>query len=141
MIRYRTGIRVRYRDTDQMGVVYHGVYLEYFETGRTELLRDYGMAYSSIEERGLMLPVLEAALQLKRPARYDNLLTVHAVIRELPTARLRIEYELFCDDTLLVTGHTLHAFVTAQGMRPVRPPHDFVELLKEHIGKGVASGK
>lgn len=135
MIRYRTDIRVRYRDTDQMGVVYHGVYLEYFETGRTELLRDYGMAYSSIEARGLMLPVLEAALQLKRPARYDNLLTVNAIIRDLPTARLRIDYELFCGDELLVTGHTLHAFVTAEGMRPVRPPHDFVELLKEHIGR------
>lgn len=133
MIRYHTEIRVRYRDTDQMGVVYHGVYLEYFETGRTELLRDYGMAYSSIEARGLLLPVLEVGVQMKRPARYDDLLTVYALIDQLPTARLRIRYELYCNDTLLVTGHTLHAFVTSDGMRPVRPPQDFIALLREHI--------
>ncbi|MCE2504400.1 MAG: hypothetical protein J4G05_10135 [Chlorobi bacterium] len=62
MISGHTSIRVRYRDTDQMNVVYHGVYLEYFETGRTELLRDLGMPYSSIEQNGLMLPVLEMAV-------------------------------------------------------------------------------
>ena len=90
MIRYTTQIRVRYRDTDQMGVVYHGVYLEFFETGRTEFLRDAGMAYSSIEDTGIMLPVLEATLTMKRPARYDDLLTVHAIIREMPTARLKV---------------------------------------------------
>lgn len=133
MISHETRIRVRYRDTDQMSVVYHGVYLEYFETGRTELLRDYGMAYASIEERGLMLPVLEATLRMKRPARYDDLLTVRAIIRDLPTARLRIDYEILCRGELLVSGHTLHAFVTADSMRPVRPPADFVALLARHI--------
>ncbi|MCB0711856.1 MAG: acyl-CoA thioesterase [Ignavibacteriae bacterium] len=135
MIRYTTQIRVRYRDTDQMGVVYHGVYLEFFETGRTEFLRDAGMAYSSIEDTGIMLPVLEATLTMKRPARYDDLLTVHAIIREMPTARLKIEYEIYRNDEPLVFGHTIHAFVTAGSMRPVRPPHDFVDTLARLMGE------
>ena len=68
MIRTETTIRVRYRDTDQMGVVYNGVYFEYFETGRTEMLRELGMAYSAIESTGVMLPVLEAAAKHKATA-------------------------------------------------------------------------
>ncbi len=133
MISGHTSIRVRYRDTDQMNVVYHGVYLEYFETGRTELLRDLGMPYSSIEQNGLMLPVLEMAVQMKQSARYDDLLTVHSMIHTMPTARLRIDYELLRDDELLVTGHTVHGFVSAESMRPVRPPKDFLRLFEESM--------
>ncbi len=135
MILHTTRIRVRYRDTDQMGIVYHGVYLEYFETGRTEFLRDAGMAYSSIEETGVMLPVLEAALQMKRSARYDDLLTVRSIIRTMPTARLRIEYELYREEELLVTGHTIHAFVSSDTMKPVRPPKEFLRVLGERMGE------
>ena len=135
MIRHTTQVRVRYRDTDQMGVVYHGVYLEFFETGRTEFLREAGMAYSSIEETGVMLPVLEAALSMKRSARYDDLLEVHSIIRETPTARLRIEYEICRDDELLVTGYTVHAFVSAATRKPVRPPTDFVRMIEEGMEK------
>ncbi len=132
MIRHETRVRVRYRDTDQMGVVYHGVYLEFFETGRTEMLRDLGMAYSSIEETGFMLPVLEATLKMRRPALYDNHLLVVTTISKKPTARLRIDYEIFDEEgTSLVTGHTLHAFTTVDGMKPVRPPRDFMELLDQ----------
>ena len=133
MISGHTSIRVRYRDTDQMNVVYHGVYLEYFETGRTELLRDLGMPYSSIEQNGLMLPVLEMAVQMKQSARYDDLLTVHSMIHTMPTARLRIDYELLRDYELLVTGHTVHGFVSAESMRPVRPPKDFLRLFEESM--------
>jgi len=130
MIRRRTQVRVRYRDTDQMGVVYHGVYLEFFETGRTELLRELGMAYSSIERTGVMLPVLEAVLKIHRPARYDELLTVVTTLHQPPSARLRIDYEIVRDDDLLVSGYTLHVFTTVDGMKPVRPPKDFMELIK-----------
>ncbi len=130
MIRHRSSVRVRYRDTDQMGVVYHGVYLEFFETGRTELLRDFGMPYSSIEATGILLPVLEYSSRLIRPARYDDLLTVVSSISQLPTARLFIDYEIYKDDTLLVTGQTVHAFATAGSMKATRPPRDFLTLLQ-----------
>jgi acyl-CoA thioester hydrolase len=130
MIRRQTTVRVRYRDTDQMGVVYHGVYLEFFETGRTELLREIGMAYSSIERSGFMLPVLEATMKLHRPARYDDLLTVISTISDPITARLKIHYEIRNGDRILITGHTVHAFTTVDGMRPVRPPRDFLALIE-----------
>lgn len=131
MICHSTNVRVRYRDTDQMGVVYHGVYLEFFETGRTELLRTCGMAYSSIERGGLLLPVLEATLQIQRPARYDELITVTATMKEPTGIRLLIEYQIHRGDLLLVTGSTIHVFTTADGMKPVRPPAGFLEVLRQ----------
>ena len=133
MISHQTSIRVRYPDTDQMGVVYHGVFIEYFETGRTEWLRDIGMSYSSIEAGGIMFPVLEVAVQIKRPARYDDVVVVHTVIKELPAARMRIEYQVFRDQTLLATGHSLHAFVQTETMRAVRPPRTFIAMLEQHM--------
>lgn len=131
MICHSTNVRVRYRDTDQMGVVYHGVYLEFFETGRTELLRTCGMAYSNIERGGLLLPVLEANVQIQRPARYDELITVTATMKEPTGIRLVIHYQIHRADLLLVTGSTIHVFTTADGMKPVRPPAGFLEVLRK----------
>ena len=136
MIRHQTQVRVRYRDTDQMGVVYHGVYLEFFETGRTELLRDLGMAYSSIEQSGVMFPVLEAYAKLHRPARYDDLLTVTTRIVDPISARMKLDYEIHRDGQLLVSGFTVHAFTTVDGMKPVRPPRAFLQRLAEEEGRG-----
>ena len=130
MIRHETTIRVRYPDTDQMGVVYHGRYLEYFETGRTEMLRDLGLPYSTLEETGVLLPVLEVSLAMRRPARYDELLTVVSTMAELPGARMRIAYEILREGELLATGATVHAFTTADTMRPIRPPNAFMEIIE-----------
>ncbi|MBC8144801.1 MAG: acyl-CoA thioesterase [bacterium] len=129
MIRHETRVRVRYPDTDQMGIVYHGRYLEYFETGRTEMLREFGLAYSAIEASGILLPVLEAHLILKRPARYDEMLTIVTMMRAMPTARMQIDYEILRGDELLVTGSTSHAFTTVDTMKPVRPPKEFMALM------------
>jgi acyl-CoA thioester hydrolase len=132
MIRTETEVRVRYRDTDQMGVVYNGVYFEFFETGRTEMLRELGMPYASIEQAGVMLPVLEAGAKFLQPARYDDLLKVVTLLRDRVTARMRIEYEIYNGGQLLVTGFTAHAFTTIDTMRPVRPPKEFLELLERN---------
>jgi acyl-CoA thioester hydrolase len=129
MIRHETSIRVRYPDTDQMGIVYHGRYLEYFETGRTEMLRSLGLAYSEIEREGMLLPVLEAHVVMKSPARYDEVITVVTEMREPPTARLELHYAVMRGETLLATGSTLHAFVLAGTMRPVRPPRSFLAAV------------
>ena len=137
MIRHQTLVRVRYPDTDQMGIVYHARYLEYFETGRTEMLRDLGLAYSAIEERGILLPVLEAHVTMRSPARYDEMLTVVSIMHAMPTARMRIDYEITRNDDLLVTGYTTHAFATSRTMRPVRPPRQFMELMQSHFGTGI----
>jgi acyl-CoA thioester hydrolase len=117
-----------------MGVVYHAVYLEYFETARTELLRSHGMPYAQIEADGLMLPVLGAQLLIKRPARYDDVIDVTAFIPQVEGARLKIDYECRRDGELLVTGSTEHAFTRIDDMKPVRPPGDFIRLVRGGSG-------
>lgn len=139
MIVHETDIRVRYPDTDKMGVVYHAVYVEYMETGRTEWMRESGLAYSEIESSGLILPVLDVSFSMKRPARYDDIVTVRTMIRAMPTVRLEIDYEIKRGDELLTTGTTRHAFVVPETMRPVKPPKAFMELLEREFDKVAAS--
>lgn len=130
MIQSRTQITVRYAETDMMGVVYHGSYLPWFEIGRTTLLREQGLPYRDLEADGFRLPVLEVTARYLRPAVYDDTVTLVTTLREKPTLRIHLEYELFKDDTLLATGKTLHAFIDRQG-RPVRPPARFVVRMNE----------
>ena len=120
---HETLIRVRYAETDQMGVVWHGNYLQYFESARTEALRAGGWAYRGMEEAGIMLPLGEARLEYFRSAKYDDLLTVKAIVREPPMARIRFDYEVRNEaGERLGTGHTVLGFVDAATRRPCRPP-------------------
>jgi len=135
MIRHTSTVRIRYRDTDQMGVVYHAVYLEFCETARTDLLRAIGLPYSTIERQcRVLLPVLEYHLRLLRPARYDDLVDVTATLEPPVTARFRISYELRCGEELLATGGTVHAFTDAGTFRPVRPPRAFLDAVERATG-------
>lgn len=131
MIEHSTTVRVRYRDTDKMGVVYHSVYLEFFETGRTEMLRDLGLSNAELESRGVMLPLVEYSARLRRPARYDDLLNVESTLRLPVAARMTIDYRVLCGDELLVSGQTVHAFTTVDGMKPIRPPREFLEMVEK----------
>jgi acyl-CoA thioester hydrolase len=120
---HESQIRVRYAETDQMGVVWHGNYLQYFEAARTEALRASGWSYRGLEESGVMLPLVEAHLEYVRPARYDDLLTVRVTVSDPPTARMRFDYEVRSETgERLVTGHTILGFVDAATRRPCRPP-------------------
>jgi len=130
MIISRTQVTVRYAETDMMGIVYHGSYLPWFELGRTNLLKEQGIHYRRLEEEGYRLPVLEAALKYHRPAVYDDTVTVVTTLREKPVLRIRLEYEIFRGEELLVTGHTLHAFIDRTG-KPVRPPASFTQRMGE----------
>ncbi|ATC64925.1 acyl-CoA thioester hydrolase [Nibricoccus aquaticus] len=130
MITSRSQITVRYAETDMMGVVYHGSYLPWFEIGRTTLLREQGLPYRELEAEGFLLPVLEVTARYLRPARYDDTITIVTTLREKPTLRILLEYELFNGDTLIATGKTLHAFIDRQG-RPVRPPPRFATRMNE----------
>ena len=130
MITSRTQVTVRYAETDMMGIVYHGSYLPWFEIGRTNLLKEQGIPYRSLEAEGFRLPVLEACLKYHRPAVYDDTVTVVTTLRERPALRIRLDYEIYRGDELLVTGHTLHAFIDRSG-KPVRPPANFTQLMKE----------
>jgi acyl-CoA thioester hydrolase len=112
----KTEIRVIYGDTDQMGVVYYGNYLRFFEAARSDFLRDKGARWRDVERtHGVYLPVVEAKVNYKRPAFYDDLLVIETVLAELGRASLRFEYRVLRGDDLLATGHTVHACVDKQG--------------------------
>ena len=133
MLQSRTQVTVRYAETDMMGVVYHGNYLPWFEIGRTTLLKEFGVPYRQLEADGFFLPVLELQAKYHRPAVYDDTVTVITTLREKPGVRITLEYEIRRDDTLLVTGKTIHAFIDRQG-RPARPPTSFTEKMNTLFG-------
>lgn len=116
-------VRVRYADTDAMGVAYHANYLVWFEVGRTEYMRACGLPYTEFEAQGIFVPVVEAGIRWRTPARYDDLLRVETTIAELSPAKVKFAYRIVRanDEQLLCEGHSLHAFITAAG-RPVALP-------------------
>lgn len=130
LIDHVTEYRVRYSDTDKMGVVYHGNYSRIFEIARTELLRSLGLPYAELEASGVMLPVLESYAKYQKPARYDDLLCLRATIPADVSLRLTISYSIECQTDTLVTGWTRHAFVTADTFKPIRPPRKFLEIVR-----------
>jgi len=112
----KTEIRVIYGDTDQMGVVYYGNYLRFFEAARGDFLREKGAAWRDMESaHGIYLPVIEAKVSYKRPAFYEDVLVIETSLAELGRASLRFEYKVLRGDDLLATGHTMHACVNKQG--------------------------
>jgi acyl-CoA thioester hydrolase len=124
-------IRVRYAETDQMGVVYHGNYAQYFEMGRVEWLRNLGLSYSVMEKQGVMLPVVSLSMNYKKPARYDDLLTVRTIFKKQESVKIEFDYEIYNEDgKLLTTGNSVLVFVDMKTGRPVVPP----EYVKEKIG-------
>jgi acyl-CoA thioester hydrolase len=124
-------LRVRYAETDQMGVAWHGNYFAWFEVGRTDLLRAHGMSYSELEEQDLYLPVIEARAAYGRPARYDDAIEVHTRVASHSGARVAFEYQvrLDVDQAPLATGFTAHAAVDGRG-KPRRLPPELRRLLQ-----------
>ncbi|MBS4025742.1 MAG: acyl-CoA thioesterase [Clostridia bacterium] len=110
----KTEIRVRYQETDQMGMVYNANYFVWFEVGRTSLCRSLGVSYREMEGQGVALPVVEARCKYKKPAVYDDLVTVETVITNLTPVRIQFSYRIFREDELLVEGDTTHAFTTRE---------------------------
>jgi acyl-CoA thioester hydrolase len=132
MIINKAEIRVRYADTDQMHFVYNGKYLEYFEVGRTEMLREIGLAYSVIENKGYQLPVLETYVKFLSPAFYDDILIVESYMKEYPPFKIHIDYTIYRkeNNALVAEGFTGHVFIKKDTKKPSRPPAFFVEVVK-----------
>jgi acyl-CoA thioester hydrolase len=130
MIESRSQITVRYAETDMMGIVYHGNYLPWFEVGRTTLLKECGLPYRDLEAQGYHLPVIEVGVKYRRPALYDDTLTIVTRLKERPALRIHLDYEVLRGDELLVTGFTTHVFINKTG-EPVRPPANLVARMKE----------
>ena len=128
-----TEIRVRYGETDQMGVVYHANYAVYFEVGRTEWLREFGFSYSAMEAEGIMLPVILLNINYKNSARYDDVLKVKTRLKKMPTASIEFDYELRNDkNDLLATGNTVLAFIDVKRNRPTRCPKYLLDKLQDY---------
>ena len=119
-MKFQTEIRVRYAETDAMGIAYHGNYFDWMEVGRAELFRSIGLPYKQIEEEGIYIPVIEAHCKYFRPAKYDDEVIVETQVEKFSAAKGIIKYTMYLkkDATLLVEAQTVHAFVNSQG-RPV----------------------
>jgi len=137
---FRLHYRVIYGDTDAGGVVYNANYLRLFEMGRTEMMRARALPYSTIEERGLILPVTEAYLRYKAPARYDDLLAIDTCLVEIKKVSCRFNYRIVKSiaegrERLLVKGFTVHACVDRQGkLAPI--PEDICQVMAELCRQG-----
>jgi len=134
MFTAETKVRVRYGETDQMGYCYYGNYAQYFEIGRVEALRDLGMSYKAMEDKGIMLPVFEFSVKYLKPALYDDLLTIKTTIREMPKSRIYFDYEIYNENSELIsTATTTLVFISKETMKPIIAPDYFLESLKKLI--------
>jgi len=118
-----TKTRVRYSETDQMGVVYHGNYAQFFEMGRTEWLRSLGITYKDMEMSGIMLPVISIKFNFIKSALYDDVLTIHTFLKKEPMVKIEFNYEIKNQrDELICTGNSVLAFINSENMKPTRCP-------------------
>ena len=123
--------RVPYADTDQMGVVYYANYLVYFERVRNEFFREISYPYTKLESEGVMLPVVEAHLDYKNPAFYDDLLSMTAEVIHIKGCRIKVKCEVFNEsEQLICTGYTVHCFMSQETRKPVRCPSSLLEIIE-----------
>ena len=130
MIKADTKLRVRYGETDQMGYAYYGIYAQYYEVGRVEAMRMLGFSYKDVEERGILMPVVEYSIQYKKPAFYDDEITITTYLKELPSLRVPFEYEVRnAKDELLNTGKVTLVCIEKSTNKMVRVPDWFRDAM------------
>ncbi|GAA4063024.1 thioesterase family protein [Flavobacterium cheonanense] len=127
-------VRVRYGETDQMGVVYHGSYVPYFEIGRVEWLRNKGVSYKALEESGIALPIVSMHLNYKKPARYDDMLTINTKLKKYSGVKIEFDCEIRNEnEELLTTAHFILVFVDIKNGKPIVPPNYILDILKAEV--------
>jgi acyl-CoA thioester hydrolase len=123
-----TKIRVRYAETDNMGVVYYANYFIWMEIGRTELLRSIGIRYRDLEEKGYLLPVVKAFARYISPGFYDDEISIHSTVTKLSGPRIRIDYKMFREEKeLICKGFTEHAFLSKETKKIIKPPENLTK--------------
>ena len=131
MFRHETKVRVRYGETDQMGYMYYGNYAEFYEVARVEMLRSLGMTYRSMEEDGVMMPVLEMRCKYLKPARYDEEITIRTTIEKMPGVRIHFKYEFFNEQNEYIhEGETTLVIIDMARNKPCTAPEGFLNRLK-----------
>lgn len=128
---HTTKIRVRYGETDQMGIVYHGNYAQYLEMGRIELLRKLGISYKQMEKEGVILPVLSLNINFKKSAFYDDVLKVKTQISKMPSVRIEFDYEITNQkEEIITTAKVELVFLNAKSRRPIKCPDYILDKLQ-----------
>ena len=130
MIINEISFRIRYGETDQMGIVYHGNYAQYLEMGRIEWLRSLGISYKTMEESGVILPVISLQINYKKSAFYDDQITVVTKLKSRPAVRIEFDYEIYNEKReLLATANSVLAFINQKTQRPMRCPEYLLEKI------------
>ncbi len=130
MIKNQTNIRIRYGETDQMGYVYYGNYAQFFEVGRVEWLRALGISYKSLEESGIMLPVIKLNINYMKPAKYDDLLTITTIMTNKPLVKIEFDFEVHNENNeLLTTGFTSLVFIDMKKNKPIKAPKYLLDQI------------
>lgn len=130
MKKFSTNIRVRYGETDQMGVVYHGNYATYFEVARTEWLRNLGVTYKDLENNGIMLPVISLSFNFVKSAKYDDLLTISVFFKKNPLVKIEFDYEIYNQNKEKIsTGNSVLAFIDMKTNKPIKCPDYILNKL------------
>lgn len=130
MIKNQIKLRVRYGETDQMGYVYYGNYAQFFEVGRVEWLRALGVSYKSLEESGIMLPVIELKINYMKPAKYDDLLTITTILTKKPLVKIEFDFEVRNENNdLLTTGFTSLVFMDMVKNKPIKAPKYLLDQI------------
>lgn len=128
----RISFRVRYAETDQMGVVYHGNYAQYLEMGRVEWLRGFGISYKSMEENGIMLPVISLSVNYRKSAVYDDLITVETQLKKLPLVKIEFDFKIYNEQhEILAVANTVLAFMDRNTKSPIKCPDYVLEKIKK----------
>lgn len=126
----RFSFRIRYAETDQMGIVYHGNYTQYLEMGRVEWLRALGISYKSMEESGIILPVVFLQIDYRKSAKYDDLITVETTLKKEPLVKIEFDYKIYNEDrVLLVEANTILAFIDKASGKPKKCPDYILDKL------------
>ena len=130
MKKFSTNVRVRYGETDQMGVVYHGNYASYFEIARTEWLRNLGVTYKELENKGIMLPVISLFFNFIKSAKYDDVLTITVILKKKPLVKIEFDYEIYNQKKEKISvGNSVLAFMDMKTNKPLRCPNYILEKL------------
>ncbi|MDR2065383.1 MAG: acyl-CoA thioesterase [Prevotellaceae bacterium] len=134
MYSFDSKLRVRYYETDKMGVVHHSNYVRYYEYARTEMMIYLGFSYGTMEKEGIMMPVISVSSKYIKPAYYEDELVIRVALKDLPGAKMRFFYEIFNQHgDLINTGETVLSFTSTVTNRPCRPPKRLTDILKEII--------
>jgi acyl-CoA thioester hydrolase len=134
MFEHKTKLRTRYSEVDRMGYVYYGNYAMYFEVGRVEAMRELGISYAEMEAQGIMMPVIRYEIDYKKPAYYDEELTITTRVRKVPRSRIQFEYETHnAKGELLNSAMTELVFVDSKTMKPLRAPQIIVDAATKYL--------